>query len=138
MPVSGNITELSDSDQEVVEPLPKANPPRAGKKRKRGPGSKQRVDKSSDLNLRSTLTGTCGCKRKCLQQFIEPEVFAKLRDYSIHWHGLHKLDQDQAVFCLHSEFVKYMCIPKLPCRRVSQGNVCHTFHSGCMLRPLMT
>lgn len=85
-----------ESDEETPKSLP-SQPTR--KKRRIGSKSQPTVEeRSSEQFLRSLLGRQCTCRRKtCLQQFVAPNLFKKLRDHREYWFSLHKLDQDAAV-----------------------------------------
>lgn len=121
MPVRVEVTDSSDDEHE--EPLPKASPQKRGKKRKRQSESEpSKIDRSSDQQLRVTVAKNCACKKKvCLKQFIEPDLFSRLRDHCRYWHGLHKLDQDQAAFCLQNQSDLKTCFEDLAQIYVSNG-----------------
>ena len=96
MPKADAVCSLSsDSGHEATEgPAPKESQGRPSKKRKVTQASDP-VDKSSELYLRSLLGKQCPCSKKtCLQQFVEPELFERLKSYRENWFDLGKLDQD--------------------------------------------
>lgn len=100
MPLNNSIDCVSggETDEETPKELPPIRPAR--KKRRTGSVKSQPslTERLSETFLRSLLGRQCQCKRKtCLQQFVAPDLFQKLRDHREHWYGLHKLDQDAAV-----------------------------------------
>ena len=125
MPKTDAVCSLSsDSEHEAREgpATPKESQSHPAKKRK----VSESVDKSSELYLRSLLGKQCSCSKKtCLQQFVEPALFERLKSYREHWFDLGKLDQDafvpRPIFCI----AFFKCLPLSSPSLQQVGN--HTF-----------
>ena len=113
------MNELSEEDEPPCAASSSQGQPSARpSKRQRRQKETFEIKECLDDDLQGKLNQKCPCKKDCLKQFKEANLFQCLKDYMFEWQNLAKLDKDLRP---HSQ---RMCLSHgLP------NSVCHGGHS---------
>ena len=95
-----DVSELSEEDEPPCAASSSQGQPSARpSKRQRRKKDTFEIKECLDDDLEGKLNQKCPCKKDCLKQFKEANLFQRLKDYMFEWQNLAKLDKDNVVSC---------------------------------------